>query len=563
MASRILAGSLAPLLAVVVALSAATEAVLAEVTPAGAADQSIIRKLTSQSERMEMMIHSSRILTLDGKLPQAQVNNPDVLQITALAPNQIQLSAKKAGVTQVNLWDEQNKIYTVDVIVHGDARELADMLQSQFPAASLKVVPIANSIYIHGYVDQPEHVNHVIRIAEEYYPKVINNITVSGVQQVLLHVKLMEVSRTKLRTLGFDWAQISGNNIIASSASGLLSSAAAGSSEWKMVSGLPVLDVKPPSVVTASGPTFDFNVTQNTNAFFGILEALRRDNLLKILAEPTLTTVSGRPATFNVGGEIPILVPQSLGTVAIEYKKYGTQLDFIPIVLGDGKIRLEVRPKVSEIDPSNSISLQGISVPGLRSREVETGVELNAGQTLAIAGLVQTRVEGERKMVPVLGELPYIGAAFRRVEERNNEIELLILVTPEIVDPLDPDEVPQCGPGMRTTSPSDHEFYWKGHIEVPQCCPGGDPGGAAGEPGGAELAPAPDPGVSSLPGMLPGSSDGSGSSPPDATARADRVSNPSSRHNPASRQRPDRVAGRERPQPLPGFKGQIGYGVLR
>ena len=174
-----------------------------------------------------MTVNTSRILTLDQKIPQAQVNNPEVLQITALGPNQIQISAKKAGVTQVNLWSDDKQIYTVDVIVQPDARELAEMLKAQFPSASLKVVPVASSVMISGYVDQPEEVNHVIRIAEEYYPKVINNITVSGVQQVLLHVRVMEVSRTKLRTLGFDFAKITGNNMVASSVAGLLSGSVA------------------------------------------------------------------------------------------------------------------------------------------------------------------------------------------------------------------------------------------------------------------------------------------------------------------------------------------------
>ena len=203
---------------------------------------------------------------------------------------------------------------------------------------------------------------------------------------------------------------------------------------------------------------------------------MREDKLLKILAEPTLVTISGRPASFLVGGEIPITVPQSLGTSTIEYKRYGTQLDFVPIVLGNGKVRLEVRPKISDLDWANSIVINGTTVPGLKSREVETGVEMNAGQTLAIAGLVQTRVESERRGLPWVSDVPYLGVAFRRMKDENNEIELLILVTPELVDPLNPHEVPRCGPGMDTASPSDCELYLKGYLEVPRCCPncGGD-----------------------------------------------------------------------------------------
>ena len=184
---------------------------------------SIIYKVQSPSERLEMTVHTSRILTMDQKIPQAQVNNPDILELTPLSPNQIQVSAKAAGVTQINLWGEDQKLFTIDVIVYGDARELEMLLQATFPNAALKVMPVANSVMISGFVDQPEHIDRIVRIAEEYYPKVINNMTVGGVQQVLLHVKVMEVSRTKLRRLGFDWAKITGSNVITSGLSGLIS----------------------------------------------------------------------------------------------------------------------------------------------------------------------------------------------------------------------------------------------------------------------------------------------------------------------------------------------------
>ena len=159
---------------------------------------------------------------MDQKIPQAQVNNPDILDLTPLSPNQIQVSAKTAGVTQINLWGENQKLFTIDVIVYGDAQELKMLLRSQFPNAALNVVPVANSVLISGYVDKLEHIDRIVRIAEEYYPKVINNMTVGGVQTVLLHVRVMEVSRTKLRELGFDWAKITGGNLVTSGVSGLV-----------------------------------------------------------------------------------------------------------------------------------------------------------------------------------------------------------------------------------------------------------------------------------------------------------------------------------------------------
>lgn len=529
----------------------------------------VVRQVIGPSQREEMTVNTSRILTLEKRIPQAQVNNPEILDITALSPNQIQIFAKKAGVTQVNLWDDQGNIYTVDVIVFGDARELDLLLKSQFPNCSIKVIPIASGVLLSGYVDQQEHVSRIIQIAEEYYPRVINNLTLGGVHEVLLHVKVMEVSRTKLRSLGFDWTQISGQNVIRSSVSGLISAASAANPAAGTAA----------TAVTSGGETFFFSIFDGNDAFFGVLDALRQDNLMKVLAEPTLVTVSGRPAFFQVGGEFPIIVPQSLGTVSIEYKRYGTQVDFVPIVLGNGRIRLEVRPRVSEIDSSRSVVINSTTVPGLRVREVDTGVEMQAGQTLAIAGLVETRVEAQRRGLPVLSDVPYIGSAFRRVAERNNDVELLILVTPELVDAMDANEVPPCGPGTMTASPNDWELYMKGYIEVPRCCDSSSNGGVVGDPvnGQPTQAPAPLEGAGTSRysdslrvaqaqrGTVSGgnATGGTGTS---AVAAGKAGTTSFGKPWPAPQSRSSRSTDAVRPatrssepSQLPGFKGEIGY----
>jgi pilus assembly protein CpaC len=436
-------------------------ALFAQKPAATPARLSVLYKIQNANERLEMTVHTSRILAMEQKIPQAQVNNPDILELTPLSPTQIQVSAKTAGVTQINLWGEDQKLFTVDVIVYGDVRELEMVLRSAFPNAALKIVPVANSVMISGFVDQPDHVERITRIAEEYYPKVINNMVVGGCQQVLLHVKVMEVSRTKLRRLGFDWGKVTGSNVVTSSPIGLIADYVPGQynnppvSPWR----------------SGSPSTFAFNVVNGSSAFFGVLDTLRQDNLLKIMAEPTLVTVNGRAAMFNSGGEFPLPIAQSLGTVTAEWKKYGTQIDFVPIVLGNGKVRLEVHPRISERDDANGATIGTTFVPAIKSREADTGVELTAGETLAIAGLVQSRVESENKGLPWISELPYIGAAFRSVHEIANEVELLILVTPELVEGMAANEVPPCGPGMQTTSPSDWELFMKGHLEVPKCCP--------------------------------------------------------------------------------------------
>jgi pilus assembly protein CpaC len=296
------------------------------------------------------------------------------------------------------------------------------------------VRPVSNGVLLSGFVDRPGDADRIKQLAEEYYPKVINNITVAGVQQVLLHIKVYEVSRTKLRNLGFDFAQLSATGgFVTSSISQILAGGG--------------------STAVAGPSTFAFQAVSGGSSFFGILNALREDNLAKVLSEPTLVTQSGRPAYFRVGGEIPYSVSQGLGAVSIEWKNYGTRVDFVPFVLGNGKIRLEVRPQVSEVDNTRS-TVAG--VPAIKVRETDTGVELEAGQTLAIAGLVQTRVEAQNRGLPWVSEVPYVGALFRRVREENNDIETLILVSPEIVDGMDPHEVPPCPPGTNGGLPCGH-----------------------------------------------------------------------------------------------------------
>jgi pilus assembly protein CpaC len=417
----------------------------------------VVQRIRAANERMELIVNTSRILTLDQKIPQAQVNNPDILDVVPLSPTQVQVSAKKPGVTTVNLWGEDKRVYTIDVIVIGDARELAALLRAEFPKTALNVKPVGNSVLISGYVDQPDLIPRITRIAEEYYPKVINNMTVSGVQQVLLHVKVMEVSRTKLRQLGFDFANVTNGSIVMSGISGLLGTTAAAT-----------LGSGTGSIARSGMETFRFDILGSSNSFFGVLDALRKDNLAKILAEPNVTAFSGRPATIQAGGEYGYQVNGGITGPSVEFKEYGTRVDTVPIVLGNGRIRLEVRAAVSEIDPTTSVG----GVPALKTRYVDTGVELRSGQTFAIAGLVQHRVESENKGLPWVSEVPYVGALFRRVEEKVNEIELLIMVTPEFVEAMDAGQVPKCGPGMETASPNDWELFLKGHIEVPDCCNG-------------------------------------------------------------------------------------------
>jgi pilus assembly protein CpaC len=513
---------LLPAAALLVACSAP---LAAQETPA----QSINYRVTATTQRLEIIVNTSRILTLDKNVPRVFVANPELVRATPLSPNQIQISALRPGVTQVNMWDEQQRVFTVDVIVRPDARELEDLLKTEFPDASIKLRPLSQSVVISGNVPTPEMVTRIVTVARDYYPNVINNMYVGGVQQVLLHVKVIEVSRSKLHQCGIDWSSVGPDGFIVAAHSGL---------------------GNPTAPASGFGDTVRVGLVEGDHSFFGFLDVLRQKNLAKLLSEPTVVTVSGRPATVNVGGEFPIIVPQSLGTVSIEYRPFGTRVDFVPIVLGDGKIRLEVRPQVTERDDANGVN----GIPALTTRYVDTAAELRAGQTLALAGLLQHRVEAENRGVPVLSEVPWLGAAFRRVEERVNEVELLFLVRPELVDALDPCEVPPCGPGQFTTSPTCTEMFGRGYLEVPKCCDDGSCAGGAGAspvgmggPVNGFEAYSPDVMYPADPGLLPPSTP---LSPP----------NPQGANNRSSR---NAVIPASAKIAEPGFIGPLGYDVLK
>ena len=436
-----------------------------------------------------MVANSSLILAMDHNIPRLQVDNPELLTLTPLSANQVQIHAKKTGITNVSLWDEQNHLYSVEVAIRADAKVLAELLKEQFPGAAVKLQPTNAGVIISGFVDRPEDVAKIISIAQDEYPKVVNNMRVGGTPQVILHVKVMEVSRTKLRQLGVDFASVfnSGNSFFSSTAAGV-----------GKLAGLPqVVGGATQAVTTTVGtgttaPTVALGIVDQSSGFFLFISALQRNQLLKVLAEPTLVTVSGRPAYFLSGGEMPIPIPQSLGTISIQFRKFGTQVDFVPIVLGNGRIRLEVRPKISEIDPTIGTTLNNTTVPGFRSREVDTAVELMAGQTLALAGLIQTQIQSTVQGVPYLMDVPYLGVPFRFTTDTVNEIELLIMVRPELAEPLDCDQVPPIGPGMTTVEPDNCGLYFRGYTEVPF---NGDALGPAG--------PGPGPGQGPGPGIGP------------------------------------------------------------
>ncbi len=419
----------------------------------------IFHVLSTRNE-LSLVEKFSRVIELDSRITRVDGFDPAVLTVSALSPHRIRIQAIKAGVTTLVLVDENDKTYSIEVFVEGDVRHLQSYISRFFPDSSVSAVKVKDSIVMRGIVADPAHISQITEIAEQFYPKVINQMQFGSANQVRLQVRIMEAQRSKIRQFGFNWSLLNNNGYISSNPGNLGTPANVtlnpGGGNSILYGG---------NALTNS--TVSFGLVNPNYIFRGFLEALKEEGLLRVLVESSVVADSGRPATLFSGGEFPILVPQALGTVSVEWREFGVKLDAVPIVLGKGQVILEISTEFSERDFANAASLNNTTIPAITSREANTQVRMRLGQTLMIGGLLATRYTSETDKIPVLGELPYIGAAFRRVRYDETETELIILVTPEYVAPLNADQVPEGGPGMFSDVPTDRELIIQGLMEVP------------------------------------------------------------------------------------------------
>ncbi|WP_437188237.1 hypothetical protein SH668x_001673 [Planctomicrobium sp. SH668] len=410
----------------------------------------------------------TRVLELSNRIKVVDGFDQEKVAINAMSPHRVRLYAENPGVTTVKLVDEFDNSHVIEVFVEPDTRELEAYLERLFPASSIEVVGIREGVVLRGWVTEPAHIPQIMEITKQFYEIVHPQLTVAGPNQVKFFVKVIEVQRSKLRELGFNFLLTGQQFYLNNSIGGL----APLSGLTAPFGGPPVPMISPTSLPNSE---MSFAITGNNAVFQGFIHALQAEGLAKIMAEPILVTTSGRPATVHSGGEFPVLVPQSFGNLSIEWREFGVKLEAVPIVLGEGRLRLDLAPEVSERDFSNSVSINGMVVPGINSRSVNTQVEMRFGETLMIGGLISSRNQGTTQKIPFLGELPLIGAAFSRKSYTMGETELVILVTPQMVAPMASHQVPAAYPGSSTTAPIDRELYLDGLLEVPNYgpdCPG-------------------------------------------------------------------------------------------
>lgn len=358
------------------------------------------------------------------------VADPDIADVHVPTPRSVFVLGKKAGTTTLFALGANNRqILRKTISVATDTASVQRLLDTRFPQLGVHVTSAPGSLMVSGSVPSAADADAVVQTLQPYLhtkEQLVNRMTVAHPIQVLLRVRITEVDRNITHQLGVNWSSLGRN----------------GNFFGGLFNGRQLFDATTNLFNLSSTGAFSVlgAFKAGNTQIEGVLDALDKEGLITMLAEPNLTAVSGQTASFLAGGELPIPVPQSgtTSTITIEYKPYGVSLNFTPTVMADNRISLSVRPEVSQIDPTNSITLNSIVVPALTVRRMETTVELSSGQSFAIGGLLQSTSTDVLSELPGLGRLPVLGKLFSSKNYQNNKTELVVIVTPYIVGPTGP-----------------------------------------------------------------------------------------------------------------------------
>ena len=354
------------------------------------------------------------------------VADPDVADVHVPTPQTVFVLGKKAGTTTLFALGPNNRTIlrkTISVVL--DTTSIQRLLDARFAQLRLTVTSAPGSLMVSGAVPSAADADAVLQTLKPYLrdqEALVNRLTLAQPIQVHLRVRISEIDRNVTQQLGINWSALgSTGNFIG----GLFNGRAAINATSNL------FNLAPSGAFSVLG---GFHTSRY--AIDGVLDALDQEGLITMLAEPNLTAMSGQTASFLAGGEFPIPVAQdTTGAITIEFKPYGVSLDFTPTVLANNRISLKVRPEVSEIDPTNSVTTGSVKVPALTVRRVETTVELASGQSFAIGGLLQSKTSDVLSQLPGLGRLPVLGKLFSSKDYLNNKSEVVVIVTPYIVQP--------------------------------------------------------------------------------------------------------------------------------
>ena len=388
------------------------------------------------------------------------ISDPEVAEVKAITERQFQIRGLSVGVTDLWIWyaDRPNDPVTYQIAIHQDLsdllRRVGDIVDTGLPP---RVYAMKDRLVVDGPVADLETLERIAQVARIYDPEFVNLMTVQGDAQVQLQVTFAEVSRSAMREMGLNalWGDGELGLGIVGPNSGTTGVIARNELANYIYGG-----ILPPA--SSSGTFSVLGVVGDPVDLAATMSVLEQNTISKVLAEPTLVALSGQQAEFLAGGEIPIPVAQNAGQITIEFKEYGVKLVFVPTVLAGEVIDIRVYIEVSEVDESTGTRIVGIEIPGFVSRKSKSHLRVEDGHTFAMAGMLSEGTRYTKAAVPVLGEIPILGALFRYVSHDREETELMIFVTPNLVRPMTPGEVPALPGSTEDNNPNDFELYLMG-----------------------------------------------------------------------------------------------------
>jgi pilus assembly protein CpaC len=408
------------------------------------------QNVSSEGQALHILVGKSVVVNVQAPITRVLSSNPIVVETLATSPTEIVVEGRAAGSSSLILWDQSGRSQMLDVIVDVDVAGLRSAIERSYPDQHIDVQADGGRLILTGKVTDPKMIEDLTKMATVYSNQIVNSLSlaVSHDRQVLLEVKFAEVDRTKVAQLGVNLLSTGAGNTLGTTTTG----------QFGGFGPQHITDTAGPG--THFGPfTTDQTLNNVLNIFlfrfdihFGaVIQALQQQNALQILAEPNLMALNGQKATFLAGGEFPFPLVQpgnGFTAVTIQFKPFGVKLDFTGNISSDGTIRLHVAPEVSTLDFTNALTISGFSIPAISTRRAETELELKDGQSFGIAGLLDNRAQVQLSKVPGIGDIPVLGQLFRSRNISKSNSELLVLVTPHIIDPVHTPTTPAGNPKL-------------------------------------------------------------------------------------------------------------------